>query len=206
MRKRPFCLALLGALACSRPPSESTPASTATAPSPTTPAEPAASPRAPPLPSAGGPSEALHWDDPPRWKRRPPSTHMRSAEYVIPRAAGDTQDGECTVLTFGRDQGGAVEQNADRWAHQFSPMAGPPSRGVREIKGMKVTRIEVSGTYHPMQMPGTPEGPSTLDNARLIGDIVEAPSGLWFFKMTGPDATIKAASTELDALISSLRP
>jgi hypothetical protein len=56
-----------------------------------------------------------------------------------------------------------------------------------------------------MQMPGA--APTSPHSAwRLVGAIVEAPSGSWFFKLTGPDATVKAATKEMDAFVDSMRP
>jgi hypothetical protein len=130
---------------------------------------------------------------------------MRAAEYVVPRAAGDSDDGECIVITFGPGQGGGVDENVDRWVAQFSG-ATRPERTKREFHGLPVTRVEVAGTYTPMRMPGMPAAPSSHAGWRLIGAIVEAPSGLWFFKLTGPDATVKAAGPELDGLLGTASP
>ncbi len=130
---------------------------------------------------------------------------MRAAEYAVPRAAGDAMDGECTVITFGPGQGGGISDNVDRWVRQFDPLSGAPSKATRRVGGMTVTRVEVAGSYHPMMMPGAPAGPSTLQGARLVGAIVEAPSGLWFFKMTGLDSTVRSAAPGLDALVDSVR-
>jgi hypothetical protein len=79
-------------------------------------------------------------------------------------------------------------------------------RTKRTVNGMGVTRVEVAGAYTPMAMPAMPSSGAPKQGWRLVGDIVEAPSGLWFFKMTGPDATVKAAGKELDALIDTVRP
>ncbi len=128
---------------------------------------------------------------------------MRVAEYVVPHANGDIADAECTVITFGPSQGGGIEGNVDRWVRQFNPLSGAPMKTTSKIRGMNVTRVEVAGSYHPMMMPGMPTTASTLQGARLVGAIVEAPSGLWFFKMTGPDATVRAAAAELDAMVAS---
>ena len=148
---------------------------------------------------------ALAWDDPPRWKRRPPSSAMRAAEYLVPRAPGDSDDAECLVITFGPTQGGSVDDNVDRWVKQFE--GGPaPSRTTRSAHGMKITRVDVTGTYTPMRMPSAPAAPSPHTAYRLAGAIVEAPSGFWFFKVTGPEATVKAAMKELDALVDSSHP
>jgi hypothetical protein len=130
---------------------------------------------------------------------------MRVAEYVVPRAEGDDSDAECTVITFGPTQGGSVSDNVDRWVRQFNPVAGAPTKTTRQVGRMNVTKVEVAGSYHPMVMPGSPSEPATEQGARLVGAIVEAPSGLWFFKLTGPDATVRGAAPELDALIDSAR-
>jgi hypothetical protein len=129
---------------------------------------------------------------------------MRVAEYAVPRAAGDAADAECTVITFGAGQGGGIDDNVDRWVRQFNPLSGAPTKSTREVGGMTVTRVEVAGSYHPMMMPGAPSAATTLQGARLVGAIVDAPSGLWFFKLTGPDATVRAAAAELDAMVASL--
>lgn len=130
---------------------------------------------------------------------------MRVAEYAVPHVAGDPTDAECTVITFGPSQGGSLDDNVNRWVRQFNPLSGPPTKTTLHVGGMNVTRVEVAGSYHPMMMPGAPPAPSTLPGARLVGAIVEAPSGSWFFKLTGPDSTVRAAAPELDALLRSLR-
>jgi hypothetical protein len=130
---------------------------------------------------------------------------MRAAEYMVPRAGGDADDAECIVITFGPGQGGGVDENIDRWVSQFAG-ASAPKRTTSQTHGMSVTRVETAGAYTPMRMPGMPAGPATRPGWRLIGAIVSAPSGLWFFKLTGPDATVKAAAGELDALVASARP
>jgi hypothetical protein len=131
---------------------------------------------------------------------------MRAMEYRVPRTGGDSEDAECFVITFGPGQGGSVDDNIERWVKQLEPKASAVERTTRVVNGMKVTRVEVAGTYTPMAMPAMPSPGLPKQGQRLVGDIVEAPSGAWFFKMTGPDATVKAAGKELDALIDTVRP
>jgi len=166
--------------------------------------EPAhAAPSALAAPAAhGGAAMAPHWSDPPRWARRPPANGMRAAEYRVPGTDG-AGDAECTVITFG-SQGGSLEANVTRWVQQFGPIAGPPTRTVHLVQGVPVTRVELAGTYHPMAMPGAGDAVAQ-PSSRLIGAIVQLPSGEWFFKMTGPDTTVKAAAPEFDAMIDSVR-
>jgi hypothetical protein len=126
-------------------------------------------------------------------------------EYRIPHVGADTEDGECSVITFGPSQGGSVEDNVARWVKQMQATPAAASQSTRTVHGMKVTRVEVPGTYTAMAMPTMPDSPPR-PGYRLVGDIVEAPSGLWFFKLTAPDATAKVAGKELDGLVESIRP
>jgi hypothetical protein len=152
------------------------------------------------------PDLALKWEDPSRWQRRKPSTSTRAAEYVVPRSGHDTEDGECIVITFGKGQGGSIEDNIDRWTGQFEPKTEPPKQRSHEVNRINVTRVDVAGTYLPMQIPGSPALPARHPGWRLIGGIVQAESGTWFFKLTGPDATVKAASPEFDLMMDSVKP
>jgi hypothetical protein len=131
---------------------------------------------------------------------------MRSKEYRVPRTGSDAEDAECFVVTFGQGQGGSVDDNIERWVKQLQPTSSAVERTKRTVNGMNVTRVEVVGTYTPMAMPAMPSPGAPKQGFRLVGDIVEAPSGFWFFKMTGPDATVKAAGKELDTLIDSVHP
>ena len=155
--------------------------------------------------ASGAAGLALHWNDPARWQKKKPSTSMRAAEYAVPHAAGDSDDAECVVITFGSGQGGGVDQNIDRWVAQFAG-ASDTQRSTREHSGLKITRVETTGTYTPMMMPGMQGGATPHPGWRLVGAIVEAPSGAWFFKLTGPNATVKAAAPELDAMLDSASP
>jgi len=127
---------------------------------------------------------------------------------MVPRAAGDREDAECTVVTFGPRQGGSVGDNIERWVRQFDSLDDEPRQQTRQVNGMTVTRMDLAGVYRPMRMPGAgaDSGPATLPGSRLIGAVVQAPSGLWFFKMTGPDATVAAAAAEIDRMVDSARP
>ncbi|HLK36326.1 MAG TPA: hypothetical protein VKU41_06205 [Polyangiaceae bacterium] len=174
------------------------------APSPS--AAPPAAPLGAPAPSIAAAASALplRWDDPAGWRRVAPTSPMRRAEYAVPRVGSDEEDADCAVFMFGPGQGGGVNDNVERWTRQFDPVTSPADQRTREVAGMAVTRVEVAGTYHAMQMPGAAAPPLKASPQRLVGAIVQAPSGLWFFKMVGPDATVKAHAAELDRLVDSI--
>ncbi len=146
---------------------------------------------------AGG----VQWTVPARWTSGSGST-MRVATYAVPAAKG-SEPGECAVFFFGPGQGGSVDANVERWGKQFEG-APSPTRTATTVAGLRVTRAQVSGTY---LAPGGPMMQSTGKRAgyRLLGAIAEAPEGNVFFKLTGPAATVAAASPDFEALIASLK-
>jgi len=201
----------LGAMGCSRSPSEPATTTSAQSATPTQSVAPASSdappPRPPPIvtPRANLP---LLWNDPPHFVRAPPKSPARVAEYVVPRAGSDGEDAECVVMTFGPRQGGTVEENVKRWIDQFHPALPTPRRMTTDINGMHVTFVEVAGTFAGNMMPNGQNFvmPTSKPAWRLIGAIVESPSGLWFFKMTGPDLTVRSGAREFEDMVRSTRP
>ncbi len=147
-----------------------------------------------------GGSGAVKWTMPARWKAGPPK-QMRAATYLIPAAAGDSEDAECAVFM---NIGGGVQANIDRWAGQFEKTDGPPIQKRETINGLLVTTVEVSGTFKGGgAMMGQSSGPKA--SYRLLGAIAEAPEGEVFFKLTGPAKTVAAALNEFQAMLKSLK-
>ena len=115
-----------------------------------------APPSASPTAAAG-----IRWNAPKRWTistDRP----MRVATYLVPAAGGDPEGGECGVFYFGTAQGGDVESNIQRWVSQFQG-AGPAERSARDVNGLKVSLVKVTGNYLApsgpmMQSSGTKPG------------------------------------------------
>jgi hypothetical protein len=138
---------------------------------------------------------------PARWTVAKGSS-MRVATYAVPGAKGAAA-GECAVFFFGPGQGGSVEDNVARWAKQFEG-APPPQKTTVTTGGLRLTRVEVSGTY---LAPGGPMMQSTgkRPGYRLLGAIVEAPGGNVFFKLTAEAATVAAARAEFESLLASIR-
>jgi hypothetical protein len=147
--------------------------------------------------AAGG----VLWNVPARWTTGTGSS-MRVATYAVPGAKG-AEAGECAVFFFASGQGGSIDANVERWSKQFETTPAP-QRSAATVAGLKVTRVQLAGTY---LAPGGPMMQSTgkRPGTRLVGAIVEAPEGNVFFKLTGPAATVGAAQAEFDALVASLR-
>ena len=166
---------------------------------------PSGMPGGPPTPEIAPPTATdpgIAWQVPSRWVTQIASG-MRLATYVVPAPAQGGEPGECAVYYFGPGQGGGVDANIERWIGEFQN-PGKPERSGKDVRGLKVSEVNVTGTYaaHAMS-PG--EAPGVKRGWTLRGAIVEGPSGSVFFKLTGPGATITAASKEFDGLIASMK-
>jgi hypothetical protein len=138
----------------------------------------------------------LDWKVPPKWQLLPSTSKMRLATYRVPRAPGDTQDAELSVV----QAGGSVDANAQRWVGQFDEESQKTAkRSTRKVGALDLTIVEVEGTYSGM-------GESTSPGWGLLGAIVAMPSLPCFFKLTGPAKTVAAARADFDAMMASLKP
>lgn len=191
--------AVLAAPACKQPPEP--PSATEYALVPTSSPTPAAAPS--PTMSATPPAKVT-WVDPPEWKRVGGKTAMRQATYQVPRAKGDAEDAELAVFYFGPGEGGGIEPNVERWIKQFSDVkVEQVKRADRNANGLRQHTIEIESGTFSSGMPGGPTKPKP--GFGLLGAIVEAPSGAYFFKMTGPSATVKSAREAFLKLLDSVK-
>lgn len=159
-----------------------------------------------PPPGTAAPSqrdEPMAWKVPTGWVEVEPASSMRLAQYRIDGPGGS---GECAVFYFGPGQGGDAMSNATRWADQFAQADGRPSTEVMRYSQLEGTRVpvnivEVTGTYNGgLSMTG--EAPQELTGHMLLGGIVQGPDANWFFKFTGPKATVQS---ERDAFIDMMK-
>jgi hypothetical protein len=149
---------------------------------------------------------SLQFDAPQAWKPRPAASTMRVAEFAVPRAQGDPEDAEVIVYFFG-GTGGSVDANIQRWIGQFQHPSGKPADGKRStfsVGTLKVTEVDVSGTYVAEVRPGAGER-LNKPGFRMRAAVVETPKGPYFVKFTGPAATVKQASASFDQFVKSFR-
>jgi hypothetical protein len=114
------------------------------------------------------------------------------------------------MFFFGPGVGGETQANIERWALQFKQPDGtePMSKATLDTfdtaAGLKVTTIELIGTYQPGTMSSAP----SFDHPgwALYGAVVEGEGGPWFFKAVGPKAVIDRHREALLTLYRGLRP
>src|ERR1043165_1919306 len=123
----------------------------------------------------------------------PRSSNMRVAQYKLPKAVGDTEDASLVLYYFGQSQGGSTAANVERWVGQMKQADGSPVKDAKqeqfETNGLKVTTVDVSGTYAAETAPGS----GTFHNNpgyRLRAAVVETANGSYFVKLVGPEKTV----------------
>jgi len=135
---------------------------------------------------------------------------MRKAQLRFGPVDDDQAEGELNVFYFGEASGGGVAANLDRWIGQMEMPDGsePAASAVRshfEADGMAGHVVALSGSYK--SGGGRPMGGETtlLAGYRLVGVVVEGPQGSLFFKLTGPEATVKAMEKSLMDMVQNAR-
>ncbi len=149
----------------------------------------------------------LRYQAPAAWKSEPPSSGMRFAQFVLPKADGDAEDAALVIFYFGQGQGGGVQANLDRWVGQMQQPDGNSSQAkakteTAKINGLNATLLDVTGTYTAEMTPGAGDRQNKT-NYRLRGAVVETPKGAYFVKLTGPQKTIQRWESEFTAFINS---
>jgi hypothetical protein len=176
--------------------------------------QPQATPSSPVMPSAmpshGAPSSDLKYQAPDGWIAEKPTSSMRVAQYKLPRAEGDAEDALLAVFYFGQGQGGTVEANLARWTSQMEQPGGSqsnqkPATKKMTVNGMNVTLLDVSGSYRADSMMMGQGAVAAKANHRLRAAVVETPSGPYFFKLVGPEKTVKRWDDSFMKFVESAR-
>lgn len=141
------------------------------------------------------------------WKSAVPASSMRTAEYLLPGEAGG--DASLVVFYFGPDQGGSVEANIDRWYGQFTQPDGKSTkersrRWEKPVGSVKATLVDINGAYTGGGMGGG--SPAPQPGYRMLGAIIVAPRGPFFFKLVGPAAVVDRWVASFEQYIDSALP
>lgn len=145
---------------------------------------------------------------PAEWKHVPTSSNMRVAQFALPRSGGDTEATDLVIYYFG-GSGGTVDANIERWLGQMQQPDGKASsavakRDTRTINGLKVTLVDVSGTYVAEVTPGSRDRHNS-PNFRLRAAVIETANGPYFVKLTGPANSVRGAERSFDQFLASIK-
>jgi hypothetical protein len=140
--------------------------------------------------ASGSPGD-LRLKAPEGWVSERPSSGMRVSQYQLPAAEGDAEAASLVVYYFGPGQGGSVDANLQRWIGQMETTSTEKSKTeTMTINGMKVTLLDVSGTYAGGDMAGGGGSAQSKPNFRMRAGVIETPMGAYFIKLVGPQKTV----------------
>lgn len=162
----------------------------------------------PEVPAPAIEDASLEFTAPAGWIAETPTSSNRHAQYKLPRVANDREDAELVAYHFSGG-GGTSQANIDRWIGQFHKADGSPASDTakitrKDINGIAVTMLDISGTYEGSMMPMQPTSNPKTDY-RMLAAVVETGSGPWFFKLTGPAKTVAKWQSSFDVLLNSVR-
>jgi hypothetical protein len=133
---------------------------------------------------------SLKFTVPAGWIEEERTSSMRVAQYRLPKAATENEDASLVLYYFGQGQGGSTTANIERWVGQMKQAEGSSAKEEKlEVNGLKVTTVDVAGTYVAETAPGS----GTFFNKpgqRLRAAVVETPNGSYYVKLVGPEKTV----------------
>ncbi len=168
-----------------------------------TPMPPGPGTSSPPADDGAKPASGeLAWEAPASFKKVTNPSAMRKATYEAPKVGSDAEAPTMSVIVAG----GGVDANIDRWVGQFDESAKATLQKDKKTVGpFEVTIVRLKGTFSGGGgMMGAPASPQS--GWALLGAVVVVGKDLWFFKMTGPEASVDAAHADFDKLVDSLHP
>ncbi len=137
------------------------------------------------------------------WKKKQPRSRIIAYEFAATKAEGDPADGRMTAMVAG----GSVKANIDRWIGQFrQPDGGDSSQKAKvektQVKGLTVHTVDLSGTFLDRRGPFAP--PTSREDYRMLGAIIEAPQGQVFLKFYGPKKTMAKYAEQFQEMLKTM--
>lgn len=143
----------------------------------------------------------LTFTAPEGWGRKAGASQFVEAEFVLPKADGDENDGRLTLSQAGGD----IKLNIDRWKGQFGGKPERESTTELDLEIGKVTVVDFSGEFDDRRGPFAP--PVKRAGYRMWTAIIPLGEGetRYFVKATGPEKTIASHLEKLQAFVKSAK-
>lgn len=132
------------------------------------------------------------------WIRLQPSSGFTLAEFQLPRAEGDDDDGRLTITAVG----GSIEANFDRWRQQFGGKPDQESREQIEVAGIEFSTISLQGTFNALH-GGMGQG-EQVPNYQMRAAVFDVQGRQCIVKCYGPQQTMAKHAEAYDAFLRSL--
>ena len=155
------------------------------------------------------PSGSLKFSAPAGWTEEKPSSASRVTQYKLPKVSDDSEDASAVLYFFGQGQGGGTAANIERWVNQMQQTDASASKDkakedTQTVNGLKVTMVDVSGTYTAEMAPGSGTFHNN-SNYRLRAAVIETPKGSYYLKVVGPGKTMTKWDSSITEFIKSVK-
>lgn len=152
-----------------------------------------------PAESGGRPPVPFVWEVPASWREVEPRSTFRFADFEV---AGDAR-AECYATILDGAAGGVVS-NINRWAENqlgLEPLTAEEIAALPRfpVLGAAAFLYEAEGTFSGMSGP-------PLEDARLMGLVVEDPQFTLFVKLTGPREIVLSQREAFFDFAASIQP
>lgn len=152
---------------------------------------------------------AITMKAPKDWKAEATTSEMRKAQFVLPRADGDTADATLVIFYFGGGQGGGIQSNLDRYFGFFQQPDGKATKDVakiskKEISGIAVTFADIGGTYVAAKRPGGAER-FNEPGWRMLVAMLQVGDDSYYIRTVGPAKTMKKWEKAFDDFAGSIQ-
>ena len=152
----------------------------------------------PPAPDADAPApgtDSIRWAAPDHWATKPLGA-MRRGSFTARNEHGKA---DCSIIALAAAQNPLLE-NINRWRGQIglAPITDaqlPAVSATLDSAGLTFTTVDLVGA--------SPAGAATT---RILGAVLYRGEEAWFFKLTGPDATVAAEKPAFLAFLRTVRP
>ncbi|HLW34066.1 MAG TPA: hypothetical protein VKS98_00245 [Chthoniobacterales bacterium] len=135
-----------------------------------------------------GANPQIKWQTPPGWSEVPPSS-MRYASF---NAGANDSKVDVSVVTF-PGEGGSDADNVNRWRQQIGLPPMTPAALATQVEPLKTD----AGSFSIVDIAGP--------NARTVAAWTRRDGHVWFFKATGPSASVEKEKTNFVKFIQSIR-
>jgi hypothetical protein len=143
---------------------------------------------APPMPSRDSAPSPIKWKTPDGWAEITPSA-MRYASF----SAGVNENKiDISIVTFA-GEGGSDADNVNRWRQQIGLPSMSPSAIATQVTQLK----NPEASFSSIDIAGA--------NARTLAAWTRRDGHVWFFKATGPNATVEKEKPNFVKFVESVR-
>jgi hypothetical protein len=147
------------------------------------------SPQMAAMPPAGAGAPQIKWKTPESWTELPPSS-MRYASFSVSDGNGGKID--ISIVTFAGD-GGSDADNVNRWRGQIGLAPIDAAAVPSQVTSLKTADI----TFSTTDIAGA--------KARTLAAWTRRDGRVWFFKATGPNASVEKEKSNFVKFIESIR-